>query len=113
VFCADNERPSAAELNGWDDLQASGVFIVSDIFNYADPTALYQHIELNFDATTKRMVGLFMYPARMTWDDCKKAWGDNVTTTKNPDGTQFHNYKNRRLNVFLDKRSNVISIGVY
>lgn len=87
--------------------------IISDIYNYADPTALYQHIELTFDGKTKQMMEIFMYPARMTWDDCKKAWGDNATVVKNPDGSQFHNYKNRHFNIYLDRRGSVISIAVY
>lgn len=87
--------------------------IISDIYNYPDPTALYQHIELNFDAKTNQMVGIFMYPARMTWDDCKRVWGDDVNVMRNPDGSQFRAYKNRHLNVLIDRRSNVVSIGVY
>jgi len=59
------------------------------------------------------MVGIYLYPARMTWDDCRKLWGDQVNVVKNTDGTTSNNYKSRRLNVLLDKRGDVISIGIY
>jgi hypothetical protein len=87
--------------------------IIGDIFTYNDPTGEYERVELNFDSKTKRMVGVYLYPRKMTWEDCKRLWGDNVRIIKNQDGSEFRNYTDRHLNVYLDDRGNVISLGVY
>jgi S1-C subfamily serine protease len=95
--------------NAYDPAQA----IIGDIYNFADPTRAYQHIELQFDSKTKRLTNVYLYPTRLTWEECKRTWGDNITVKKNPDGSKFHLYKNRRLNIYLDKNDNVISLGLF
>jgi hypothetical protein len=90
--------------------------IVSDIYAYTDPTALMQRIELGFDSKTKRLTNVYLYPVRMTWDECKKLWGENVTVQRNMaanDGSKFQIYKDRHLNVLLDRHNNVMSLGLY
>ena len=42
-----------------------------------------QRLELAFDVKTKHMTGVYMYPLRMTWEDCKKLWGENITVQRN------------------------------
>ncbi len=87
--------------------------VTSDIYTFRDPTLQTQRIELGFDSKTKRMTNVYMYPLRLTWDDCKRLWGDDVRTVRNTDGTRFHLYKTRRLNVLLDRNNNVINLGLY
>jgi S1-C subfamily serine protease len=83
------------------------------IFAYPDPTRMYRELELRYDAVTKKLTDIYVYPWNMTWDDCKRLWGDTVETIKNPDGTRFYEYRNRRLSVFADKGGKVINFAVY
>ncbi len=88
--------------------------IDGDIFAYSDPTLVARQIELNFNAKTKKLRAIYLYPAgRMTWDDCKRIWGDKVQKQKSADGTKFYAYKDRRIAVLLDKDDNVINFGVF
>jgi S1-C subfamily serine protease len=87
--------------------------ITGDIYSYRSPNPSADHIELLFDSKTKRMTNVYLYPVRVTWADCKKLWGDNVAVKKNPDGNKFYMYKDRRVNVLLDKNNKVVSLGLY
>ena len=88
--------------------------VTGDIYSFRDPSMNTNHVELLFDAKTNRLTNIYLYPARTTsWDDCKKLWGKDVTLRKNPDGSKFALYKNRHLNVLLDKNDWVISVGLY
>ncbi|MEO8593480.1 MAG: trypsin-like peptidase domain-containing protein [Candidatus Solibacter sp.] len=87
--------------------------IVSNIFAYRDPTNVYREFELAFDAKTKRMVGVYLYPVNMTWEQCKKLWGENVNTIKNADGSRIYAYKERHVNVLITKEGKVINVGLY
>jgi hypothetical protein len=88
--------------------------VAGDIYSFRDPTANANHVELLFDSKTSRLTNIYLYPARTSsWDDCKKLWGKDVTMRKNPDGSKFAMYKNRHLNVLLDKNDWVISLGLY
>jgi hypothetical protein len=86
---------------------------ISDIFAFSDPTKAMREFELGFDAQTKKLRDIYAYPWNVTWDDCKKLWGDNVTTVRNKNGTRFHSYKDRHVNVLVDKSDRVISLGFY
>jgi hypothetical protein len=84
-----------------------------DIFAYEDPTRWAREIELNFDGKTNRLRAIYLYPGtRITWEDCKKMYGDNVQKTRGLNGTKFYVYKDRRLTVFLDKNDVVINFGL-
>lgn len=88
--------------------------IDSDIFSYNDPTHYAQPIELNFDAKTKKLRAVYLYPsARVTWEECRRLWGDKVEKTRMPEGRKLYAYKNRRLAVLLDKDDNVINLGLF
>ena len=84
---------------------------VGKIYAYNDPTKLLREIELNFDSKTQRLVAIYGYPWDFTWAQCKALWGSNVNTTKNPNGTRFHNYKDRNLHVLVNKDDKVINLG--
>jgi S1-C subfamily serine protease len=83
-----------------------------DVYSFADPTRYARLLELNFDLKTQKLRAVYIYPYNLTWDDCKRLWGENVQRVRNPDGTKFFAYKDRRLTVLLDKKDNVISIGL-
>ncbi len=85
--------------------------VIGEIYAYNDPTKLLREIELNFDSTTQKMVAIYGYPWDMTWTQCKSLWGDKVTTTKNPDGSRFHTYKDRNLHVLVGKDERVVNLG--
>jgi S1-C subfamily serine protease len=87
--------------------------VVGDIYGYSDPTQVYRTVELNFEPKTGLLGAFYVYPYQMSWEQCRKLWGDSVRKTKNPDGTRFYSYVNRRLNVLLDKDEHVISLGIY
>ena len=85
------------------------------IFAYPDPTQFFRVVELRFDLKTKLLQNIFLQNplVRTTWDDCKRLWGDEVNTTRNPDGSRFHMYKTRRLNVLVGRDGVVQSLGIY
>ncbi len=88
--------------------------VIGDIYSFRDPSMNTNHVELAFDSKTSRLTNIYLYPARTSsWGDCKKLWGKDATIRKNPDGTKFAVYKNRHLNVLLDKNDWVISVGLY
>lgn len=87
--------------------------IIGDIYAYPDPTHGLREFELAFDNKTKLLTNVFGYPLNMTWEECKRLWGDNARTVKNADGTRFRAYRDRHLNVMLDKSDKVISLGIY
>jgi hypothetical protein len=87
--------------------------VTGDIYAYADPTRLYREFELAFDSKTKRLTNVFIYPWNMTWDQGKKAWGEDAKVTKNPDSTRMYAYRKRRLNVLVGTDGKIISFGVY
>ena len=84
-----------------------------NIYAYFDPTGRYREFELDFDASTKKLVTVYLYPWNMTWDQCKEAWGENADLETRADGTQMHFYKERRLLVNTQKDGRVINFAVY
>jgi hypothetical protein len=89
--------------------------VTGDIYTFRDPTLNADHIELSFDSKTNRLTNVYLYPARLTtWEDCKKLWGKDATVAmKKPDGSKIYSYKNRHLNVLLDKNNRVVNLGLY
>lgn len=87
--------------------------VAGSIYAYPDPTQGVREFELNFDPATKKLAGIYAYPWHLTWEECKRLWGSDVTTIRNQDGTHFYSYRNRRLMVLADKHGNVVSLGVY
>jgi trypsin-like peptidase len=85
--------------------------IVGEIFGYDDPTKLVKLIELSFDSKTQKLTAIYAYPWDMTWAQGKAVWGDKETTTKNADGSRFHNYKDRNLHVLVGKDEKIINFG--
>src|SRR2546425_10533122 len=94
------------------DASEDGV-VTGDIYPFRDPSSRYREFELLFDRRFRTLRTIFVYPWKMTWKDCVELWSDDVSTTQNPDGTRFHFYRTRNLDVLLDASGSVINLGVY
>ncbi|PWT99680.1 MAG: hypothetical protein C5B51_26750 [Terriglobia bacterium] len=86
---------------------------VGEIYSFADPSNQYKGIELDFDRASGLLHGVFVYPAGMTWQECRQRWGAAVEVTKAPQGRTFYSYTNRRLDILVDGDGKVISLGMY
>ncbi|HWC99153.1 MAG TPA: hypothetical protein VG456_20485 [Candidatus Sulfopaludibacter sp.] len=91
-----------------DNQQANG-----RIFSFSDPTNHYRQLELDFDGETGALRTVFVYPWKMTWLDCRRIWGANVSAAEAPKGRKFYSYLNKRVDVLVDSTGKVISIGLY
>ena len=85
----------------------------SSIFAFDDPTKQFRMFELSFSKSSLKLENIYMYPWNMSWDQCKQLWGSNIRITKNPDGTKFYSYKDRKINVLVTRQGQVQSIGLY
>lgn len=83
------------------------------ILAFSDPTSHYKQLELDFDGDTGALRTVFVYPWKMTWQDCRREFGINVTATGANKGRMFYSYLNRRLDVLVDRSGQVISLGMY
>jgi hypothetical protein len=83
------------------------------IFAFADPTSRYRELELDFDQVGGTLRTVFAYPKQMTWQDCRKRWNGEVAEADAKQGRTFYSYLNRRLDVLVDSRGKVISLGLY
>lgn len=87
--------------------------VTGDIYAFRDPTDRYREFELLFDRKTKKLQSAFIYPWRMTWNECRDLWGEEVNTTTFANGNIFRSYLTRRLDVLADKSGAVINLGIY
>jgi len=83
------------------------------IYAFQDPTNRYRQLELDFDGETGALRTVFVYPWKMTWQDCRKVFGANVSAATAAQGRHFYSYLNRRLDVLVDNAGKVISLGLY
>ena len=83
------------------------------IYSYDDPTKLWRSFELTFNNSSHLMTNVYAYPWNLTWDECKRLWGDNTSLTKMDGGIRFYHYRDRRLDVLTNKTGQVINVGVY
>ena len=133
VLPAEFERDSAAFcqrlIGSWSEPDAYNLFgdalrerVVLDeeghaesgrIYAFSDPTGKYRQIELDFAKDTGLLRSVFVYPWKLTWQDCRRMWGGNVTSTQANKGRIFHSYVDRRVDVLVDREGKVISFGLY
>ncbi len=99
----------SSDRPAFDDSQA----VNGRIFAFSDPTNHYRQLELDFDGETGALRTVFVYPWKMTWQDCRRIWGTNVSAAEAAKGRKFYSYLNRRLDVLVDASGKVISIGLY
>lgn len=83
------------------------------IYAYPDPTGRYRQLELDFDGETGSLRTVFGYPWNLSWQECRKQWGANVSFAAANKGRKFYSYLNRRLDVLVDPAGKVISLGLY
>jgi hypothetical protein len=83
------------------------------IYAYSDPLGRYREFELDFEADSGKLRTVFVYPQKMSWRDCRRAYGSSVSKTDAGSGRTFYSYLTRRLDVLVDATGNVISLGIY
>ena len=121
VFCQKQignwKQPEARQVLGeptrhrpaYDEKQA----VNGTIYAFADPSGRYRELELDFDRKTGTLRSVFVYPLRLTWQDCRRIWSGSVTAADANRGRKFYSYSNRRLDVLVDPSGKVISLGWY
>lgn len=83
------------------------------IYAYPDPLHHFREFELDFEGDSGKLRTIFVYPVKLAWKECKRLYGNNVTSADAGDGRTFYSYQNRRLDVLVDPSGNVISLGIY
>jgi len=83
------------------------------IYAFSDPTGRYKELELDFETGTGLLRTVFVYPLNMTWQECRRQWGGEVSATEANKGRKFYSYMDRRLDVLVDPAGRVISLGLY
>jgi hypothetical protein len=83
------------------------------IYAFHDPTNRYKEFELDFNKDDGVLRTVFVYPWHLTWQECRKLWGANVSATEGNKGRVFYSYVNRHLDVLVDHDGKVISLGLY
>ena len=83
------------------------------IYAFPDPTGRYRELELDFESGTGLLRTVFVYPLNMTWQECRRQWGGEVSATEANKGRKFYSYMDRRLDVLVDSGGKVISLGLY
>jgi len=86
---------------------------VGQIYAFPDPSSRYHEIELDFDLDSGLLHGVFVFPLQLTWQDCRRQWGADVTATEVANGRTFYSYTNRRLDVLVERGGKVVSLGLY
>jgi len=129
---ADLQRDSAVfcqeKIGRWTEAEARALFgaalrqrpayeddhsVSGTIYAYSDPSGRYKELELDFDKATSHLRTVFAYPWKMTWQDCRRLWGADVSSTEAAKGRTFYSYLNRRLDVLVGPGGTVISLGLY
>jgi hypothetical protein len=83
------------------------------IYAFTDPTGKYKELELDFDLQSGSLRTVFVYPPRLTWQECRRLWNGPVAAADAAQGRKFYSYTNRRLDVLVDPAGKVISLGWY
>jgi hypothetical protein len=83
------------------------------IYAFTDPTNKYKELELDFDQQSGSLRTVFVYPPRLSWQECHRLWNGPVAAADAAQGRKFYSYTNRRLDVLVDPAGNVISLGWY
>jgi hypothetical protein len=127
-FVRDSVAYLESRLDQWRQPDAAGVLGASlrqrpsmddegksngQIYAYSDPLRRYREFELDFEGDSGKLRTIFVYPTNMSWKDCRRAYGSGVSKADAGSGRTFYSYLNRRLDVLVDAKGNVISLGIY
>src|SRR3954447_1656759 len=83
------------------------------IYAFTDTSNKYKEVELDFDRQSGLLRTVFVYPPRLTWEECHRLWSGPVSAADAAQGRKFYSYSNRRLDVLVDPAGKVISLGWY
>jgi hypothetical protein len=83
------------------------------IYAFTDPTSEYKELELDFESQSGSLRTVFVYPPRLSWQECRRLWNGPVAAADAAQGRKFYSYTNRRLDVLVDPAGQVISLGWY
>jgi hypothetical protein len=83
------------------------------IYAFSDPSGRYRELELDFDQANGVLRTVFAYPKQMAWQECRRRWNGEVSEADARQGRTFYSYINRRLDVLVDAKGKVISLGFY
>ena len=83
------------------------------VYAFADPTGHNKEFELDFAGDTGALRTVFVYPVKMTWNECRQTYGADISAADAPKGRKFYSYLNRRMDVLVDAAGKVISFGLY
>lgn len=83
------------------------------IYAFQDPSGRFKELELDFDGASGNLRTVFVYPWNLTWQDCRRLFGANVSATQANKGRTFYSYVNRRLDVLVEPGGQVVSLGLY
>ena len=83
------------------------------VYAFADPTGRNKEFELDFAGDTGALRTVFVYPAKMTWNECRQIYGADINAADAPKGRKFYSYLNRRMDVLVDVAGKVVSFGLY
>lgn len=83
------------------------------IYAHADPSHRYRQLELEFDKTTGLLRAVYVYPWKMTWQECQRRFGSRASAADAKQGRKFYSYADRHLDVLVDTNGTVINLGLY
>jgi hypothetical protein len=83
------------------------------IYSFADPTGHNNDLELDFDRDSGKLRTLFVYPAHLTWQECRRLWAGPFSSADAKKGRTFYSYTKLRLDVLVDPAGKVVSLGWY
>jgi hypothetical protein len=83
------------------------------VYAFADPTGRFKEFELDFAGDTGALRTVFVYPVKMSWNECRQAYGADISAADAAKGRKFYSYLNRRMDVLVDPTGKVISLGLY
>ena len=86
---------------------------IGHIYAFSDPSHRYREFELDFDNATGLLRAVYVYPWKMTWQECQRRWGTAVSAAETSQGRKFYSYADRHLDVLVDPNGAVINLGLY
>lgn len=82
-----------------------------EILTYSDPTNKYEKFDLTFDAASKKLREVRVYPWNLTLDQFKAIWGDKFEVERRPDGLSLYIFRDQRTSVLARDSGEVVSFN--
>ena len=84
-----------------------------EVLTYSDPTNKYQKFDLTFDADSKKLREIRVYPWNVTLEQCKAIWGDRFEVEQRRDGLRLYVYRDQRVSVLVRDTGEVLSFDIW